>query len=97
MTDSVHVPDGLAAIFRSHTLLHAAEGELVRYVRVRPPPPASRSCAIARRSWLPRPGDGSAWTRTPCGRAWSRLRRGGGRARRLEQKDAAAAWLALAG
>jgi hypothetical protein len=30
VTASGHVPDDLAAIFASHTLLHAAEGELVR-------------------------------------------------------------------
>jgi hypothetical protein len=96
---SGHVPDDLAAIFASHTLLHAAEGELVREA-------LSEAAAAAD---LPvvrhRKKEFVATAQRVLGLAEDEVRarlallgQGLGAPWRQEQKDAAlAAWLTIAG
>ena len=96
---SGHVPGDLAAIFASHTLLHAAEGELVREAlseaAAAPDLPVVRHrqkelLAIAQR--VLGLGDDKVRARL------ARLGQGLGPPWRQEQKDAAlAAWLTIAG
>jgi len=96
---SGHVPGDLAAIFASHTLLHAAEGELVREALSEAAAAADlpvvrhrqkELLAIAQR--VLGLGDDEVRARL------ARLGQGLGPPWRQEQKDAAlAAWLTIAG
>jgi len=96
---SGHVPDDLAAIFASHTLLHAAEGELVREALTEAAAAADLPVVRHRQKDLAALAERQLGLEEAARRArLTALGQAVGPPWRHEHKDAAlAAWLTLAG
>jgi hypothetical protein len=99
VTASGRVPDDLAAIFASHTLLHAAEGELVREALTEAAAAADLPVVRHRQKELAALAERQLGLDEPTRRArLTALGQSVGPPWRQEQKDATlAAWLTLAG